>query len=409
MNRKDRPAERGGFTLLELLIAAVLVSALMSAVWGIMSLYNSMLTAGQEEVTEQQLVRSLFQLMEEDFSSVLTPLDERKVPEKPLNAEENAFAELAQDDQDVTASRSIFEISPENSSPAAPVFVGTSTAIRLTTHRVIPPKKEAEISEIDLLDELGGGSNSDRYTEQEGESPAVSEFQTIVYQFQMPGQNESAQSLPAGLYRIQVDSLELLSLLNNRTAFQESRVEDGVRIDRLTLESLLFPQQDQLNEGAEMEIETEAIVPHYDLVPEVVSCQFEYFDGATWVSEWPTEGNSEVSYPAAIRVRFDLINTEELEKMIDLETPAQESNELERELNDSFSAGAETDGFETNPGLNADETEESGQESLSPPGGITPRSYWRIFLLENPKPSLDALGLGSGNETATSSLGSFQQ
>ncbi len=407
MNRKNRQSKRNGFTLLELLIAAVLVSALMSAVWGIMSLYNSMLTAGQEEVTEQQLVRSLFQLMEEDFSSVLTPLDERKVPEKPLNAEENAFAELAQEDQEVTASRSIFEISPENSSPAAPVFVGTSTAIRLTTHRVIPPKKESEISEFELLDELGGGSSSDRYAEQEGESPAVSEFQTVVYQFQMPGQNESVQSLPAGLYRIQVDSLELLSLLNNRTAFQESRVEDGVRVDRLTLESLLFPRQDQLKEGAEMEIETEAIVPHYDLVPEVVSCQFEYFDGAAWVSEWPTEGNSEVSYPAAIRVRFDLINAQELEKMSVLETPAQESNELERELNDSFSA--ETDDLGTNPGLNANETEESGQGNLSPLGGITPRSYWRIFLLENPKPSLDAFGLGSGNETATSSLGSFQQ
>ena len=156
-----------------------------------------------------------------------------------------------------------------------------------------------------------------------------------------------------------------------------------------------------------MEIETEAIVPHYDLVPEVVSCQFEYFDGAAWVSEWPTDGNSEVSYPAAIRVRFDLINARELEKMTELETPDQESKELEQELNDSFSA--ETDDIETNPGLNADETEESAPESLSPLGGITPRSYWRIFLLENPKPSLDAFGLGSGNKTATNSLGSFQQ
>jgi len=392
---------RSGFTLLELLIAAVLVSALMTTVWGIMSLYNSMLTAGQAEVTEQQLVRSLFQLMSEDFSTVLTPLDERKVPEVSLNAEENAFVELAQDDEEFLQQRSVFDSTANSSNPAAPVFLGTSTAIRITTHKVIPQKNESEMSDIDLLNELGGSSLSGGQTEQEGESPAVSEFQTVVYQFQLPGQNESGESLPAGLYRIQVDSLELISLLNNRSTLQKSRAEDDVRVDRLTLESLLFPQRDRLEEAAETELETDVIVPHYDLVPEVVDCQFEYFDGASWGSMWPTGENSEVSYPAAIRIRFDLINAQELEKLAALETPTQEPNELEQELNDSFSA--ETDDIETNPGLNA---EESGQESSSPLAEITPRSYWRIFLLENPKPPYEADGIGS--ETSTNSLGDFR-
>ncbi len=390
---------RNGFTLLELLIAAVLVSALMSAVWGIMSLYNSMLTAGQAEVTEQQLVRSLFQLMSEDFSTVLTPLEERKVPEVPLNAEENAFVDLAQSDEEFLPQRSVFEPTANSSNPAAPVFLGTSTAIRITTHKVIPQTNESELSEIDLLNELGGGSFSGDQTEQEGESPAVSEFQTVVYQFQLPGQNESGKSLPAGLYRIQVDSLDLISLLNTRSTLQESRAKDDVQIDRLTLESLLYPQQDRLEEAAETELETDIIVPHYDLVPEVVGCQFEYFDGASWGSMWPTGENSEVSYPAAIRIRLDVINTQELEKLTALETPTQEPNELEQELNDSFSA--ERDNIETNPGLSA---EESGQESSSPLAGITPRSYWRIILLENPKPQYEADGLGTGSETSANSL-----
>ncbi len=395
---------RAGFTLLEMLIAAVLVSALMSAVWGIMSLYNSMLTAGQDEVTEQQLVRSLFQLMSEDFSTVLTPLEERKVAEVPVNAEENAFIEAATEDEESIVQRSVFDTSKKNSHPAAPVFLGTSTAIRITTHKVVPPKIEPELSEFDLLDELGGDLFSDEQAGEQGKAPAVSEFQTVVYQFQRPGQRESSQSLPGGLYRIQVDSLDLLTLLNSRSAFEESRAEDNVRVDRLTLESLLFPQQDRLEEVAEEELETETIVPHYDLVPEVVDCQFEYFDGANWSSEWPTGENSEVSYPAAIRIRFDLINKQELEKLEALETPDQQVDELEQELNDSFSA--ETDDIETNPGLDADQF---SQEGTSPLAGITPRRYWRIFLLENPKPPYDESGLGSRGESSFDLPGGFSQ
>ncbi len=405
MKRKSsHHLNRSGFTLLELLIAAVLVSALMSAVWGIMSLYNSMLTAGQAEATEQQLVRSLFQLMSEDFSTVLTPLEERKVPEVPLNAEENAFVELALDDEEFIEERSVFETTASSSNPAAPVFLGTSTAIRITTHKVIPQKMESELSDIDLLNELGGGSFSNGQTEQEGEAPAVSEFQTVVYQFQLAGQNESGESLPAGLYRIQVDSLDLLSLLNDRSTLQESRAEDDVRVDRLTLESLLFPQSDRLEESSETELETDQIVPHYDLVPEVVGCQFEYFDGANWGAQWPTGENSEVSYPAAIRIRLDVINSQELEELTALETPARESNELEQELNDSFSV--ETDQIETNPGANDTESEQAG---FSPEAGIAPRSYWRIFLLENPKPQYEADGISSQSGNSSRSLEGFQQ
>ncbi len=40
-----------GYTLIEMIISMVLVSALMSSVWGVMSMSNSLLTAGRAQTT----------------------------------------------------------------------------------------------------------------------------------------------------------------------------------------------------------------------------------------------------------------------------------------------------------------------------------------------------------------------
>ncbi|MBL4883658.1 MAG: hypothetical protein JKY95_03850 [Planctomycetaceae bacterium] len=390
-NKSISRSTRSAYTLIELIIASVLVSALMSTIWGVMSMYNSLLSAGKAEVTEQQLVRSLFQLMFEDLGTALTPLEERKIAEVAITEEDSDLVDQLVDmiDEESPPSRSVFESSSKVTNPAAPIFLGTSTAIRMTTHRVV---QQAQKSDIDLLNELGGGSAGSE-TVQEGQSPSVSEFQTVIYQFQFPGEDGASDSLPAGLYRIQVDSLDLFTLMNDRSTLQESRSTDDVQVDRLTLESLLFPQEDQLGDLEESEFETEVIVPQYDLVPEVVGCEFEYFDGKNWGSQWPAGENSDVSYPAAIRIRLDVINTEELEKLTALDTPAQDSQEIEQELNDSFSA--ESDQIQSNPGQSDTEAE------LSPLSGITPRSYWRIILLENPEPQYESLGLGSFGESSS--------
>lgn len=394
---------RSGYTLIELLIASVIVTTLMSTVWGLMSMYNSLLSAGQAKVTEQQLVRSLFQLISEDLSTALTPLDERKITELVFSDEDAILSDFQDLEEEELFERSVLENTKNSANPAAPIFLGTSTAIRITTHKVIPHRRESELSDIDLLNELGGGSVSAGESSEEGQSPHVSEFQSVVYQFQFPDQNASGDSLPAGLYRIQVNSLDLYAILNDRTTLQQSRADDDVQMDRFTLESLLFPQTDQLEEVEESEFETETIVPGYDLVPEVVGCQFEYFDGRSWVSQWPVGENSDVSYPAAIRIRLDVINTEELEKLTELESPTQELNDLEQELNDSFSV--ETDRAFNNSDLTDEETDPS---EISPFAGIRPRSYWRIILLESPNPKYDSFGLGNSGSSSMISGESFE-
>ena len=76
-----RTVLRSGYTLVEMLIASVLVAALMSVVWGMMSMYNSYLTAGQSQAVEQQLVRSIMQMIESDLQSVsVTDTNPKIVP-----------------------------------------------------------------------------------------------------------------------------------------------------------------------------------------------------------------------------------------------------------------------------------------------------------------------------------------
>ena len=64
--RHSRP--RSGYTLMEMLIAMVLVSALMASAYGILSLYNGLLTAGKEQTESQQLIRSLHGLLEDEVA-----------------------------------------------------------------------------------------------------------------------------------------------------------------------------------------------------------------------------------------------------------------------------------------------------------------------------------------------------
>ena len=88
----------GGYTLTEMIIAMVLVSALMSTVWGVMSLYNGLLTAGRDRTSQQQLVRSLFELINDDLTAVNADMT------APLLSEfGDTFAELVTEDTGINS------------------------------------------------------------------------------------------------------------------------------------------------------------------------------------------------------------------------------------------------------------------------------------------------------------------
>lgn len=289
---------RQAYTLIEMIISMVLVSALMSSVWGIMSLYNSLLTAGRDQTTQQQLVRSVFQLIDEDVRAVAisSPTD--------LVALDNTIpgqSNLTSLQMDLDA------FSEKRSAGLPPVQIsltGTSTAIRLSLQRFVVPAHEAP-SDIDLLNELGGGSQSESSQQPEGQAADVPEFQTVVYQLQSPGSADGANSLSSGFYRLQAATSEFQSLIAQRSTIEQNMATDDVAVGRPILEALLFPAADSLAE--EEASDTEIPEVSFERIPEVVGCRFQYFDGRTWRDDWPSD--QRFNLPAAVRVSLDVVST----------------------------------------------------------------------------------------------------
>lgn len=348
--RESSTLRRSGYTLVEMLIASVLVAALMSVVWGMMSMYNSYLTAGQAQATEQQLTRSLLQMFERDLQNVSAPDTNPKVvpsleitsesstlsaePPAPLVDpfavdplssgtdstlnEPSVFAGLASGDtlaisshvslvgnsssMKLSIEQPIIEVSPvisqtsDNSNTVAPAGDPAIPAATPTPEPIATPEDSISV---------------------DGVAPKVAEYQTIIWQFQAPGMITGNQSLHAGLYRIQTESLSLQSALNQQDSLlEDSAAETDASVDRTTLETLLFPPVN--TQAASSGATTESAVPvqlapKFDLIPEVISCRFEYFSGSSWASTWNSE--QQQSLPLAIRVRMQLVNATDLEKL----------------------------------------------------------------------------------------------
>ena len=135
-----------GYTLTEMIIAMVLVSALMSTVWGVMSLYNGLLTAGRDRTSQQQLVRSLFELINEDLTAVNADAT------APLLSEfGDTFADLAAEEDNAFEAPSLQGPTRQLASGTLSV-TGSATALRLQIRSFVPPDISPP-SDIDLLNE----------------------------------------------------------------------------------------------------------------------------------------------------------------------------------------------------------------------------------------------------------------
>ncbi|MEQ9408391.1 MAG: prepilin-type N-terminal cleavage/methylation domain-containing protein [Fuerstiella sp.] len=336
---------RSGYTLIEMIISMVLVSALMSSVWGIMSLYNSLLTAGRDRTTQQQLVRSVLQIIEEDLTGVsLRPSDTAVVT--PDSSTTEQFPDPVTEfpfQTDVKATS--FEADPSATSPGQLSLIGNATALRLNIRQFVSPVA-TQPSAIDVLNELGGGSAAQSATLPEGMAADVPEFQTVIYQFESAASSSADSALPGGLYRVQADSVQLQALLAEQSTAERMMASDSVSLSRPTMEALLFPpvdpRDDQLSESG-------ADVPEAtcDLIPEVVKCQLEYFDGQSWSSTW--DSDQVMGLPVAIRISIDVVSTVDAGQLAEASGSAGQPDPLQQELSSPAVGDARGTEFDTAP------------------------------------------------------------
>ena len=364
-------SHRSGYTLAEMLIAMVLVAALMSTAWGILSMYSSLLTAGKSESSRQQLVRSLFQILSEDLSAVSLPPDTSVDPLSQANtATTDSSDSFSSSASQPTVDRQTAVGS--SSTPAAITLEGTPTSLRLTVCRPVvePPKQLSAMEQLNERDDLSG----DVADVSAGNAAwKVPEFQTIIYQLQPFGQSEGPSKLSFGLYRLQTDAATVSALESQQTDYEEGLTFDDVALSRSTLESLLFPQEDRLNSDIESgESDEDLAEPSYEYIPEVVDCRFEYYDGESWWSYWSDNQSSVL--PAAVRVTLDVVSLNEVETLKSLDSDRGSGIPLDDEFASSFSdttAGSERSGPEDDSTIDVD-----------PLRRIRPKEFRRTILLD---------------------------
>ena len=341
---------RRGYTLIEMLIALVLVVTLMSAAWGLTSLYNRFLTIGRAQATDQQIARSLFQLIQDDVGLVSLPVRPREGQsasaargdwtEDPAAAREEysmlrrSFFESADSasgesidagsmatDEELGLFSGFMNALAEQGLNLPPLeFTGSATEFRMT---VVLPTDSRPAQSVDETGQssttplsslpLPAGLSDDANSLQ----PDISRLVTIVYQFEAPGMSTALdRQLPAGLHRIEVPTLQLRQMVDSARfdrsedsggQLPDSRQQRGsAEIDRFTLQALLTPVPEI---GRPQADETVALPePRHEHIAEVVHFELEYFDGATWFSSW----DSSESLPTAIRIGFGLVSQNEL-------------------------------------------------------------------------------------------------
>ena len=370
-SRRDT-ALRPGYTLIEMLIAVSLMVVLLTAVWGLLSMYSTLQTTGAEATAEQQLVRSVMQLIRNDLSKVPLPAaDTAPALSDPFAAFDGAVADQgsASDAMGADTLRGEFVMNDlwrnENGGPANFSIRGTSNVIRMTVPVLTNPFESTNDS--DVLDQPGSDPAGITQSLPDGTMPPVDEFQTIVYQFQQFGAAESG-GLPFGLYRVQADAVRLQAMQAQRSQSEPDRAWGDFRLDRGLIEELLFPSDAGRSEQSGSTARQLARQPTCDWVPDVVSCQFEYRAGDRWHSNWKSGRANRL--PLAIRVTLEVVSMRELDELRALYVPESPPGRLEQRLNRTLALTEGHAGPVRGPiGLNQLQ--------------ITPRSYSSLVLLDS--------------------------
>jgi len=303
--------DRSAYTLIELLIAAVLTATLMTVIWGLLSMYNAWLTAGRAQSEERQLRRSLMAQLQDDLESVARPDSGRQVQFLESAADVSAtdiepLLDQSMEDPLALAMEPELEaldlpvwlqsLGLPNQSRGLPEYslTGTSTLLRL----VVPPETTTTLSAA-------------TESTQEAVGPASSAAQTpmvriILWQFRPWGSanatavSDSADpqsSLPGmGLTRHVWDGMTLLQLA------REQSLNAGQSTADLSVES------------AAADVPLQATAPlDEERIPEAMAVQFQYFDGRRWQSSW--NSSAQGGLPVAVRLRMWMVSAAAAERL----------------------------------------------------------------------------------------------
>jgi type II secretory pathway pseudopilin PulG len=299
--------DRHAYTLLELLIVAVLVSVMMVGVWSLFRTWGDMYERGGLRMAQAQLVRSLCDQFTDDVLAVayVAPLPERR----PGLSWASSQAEAARGSRRPGGNLAL---------------AGGADWLALEVLQTVDPFREV------------GGDQSPAVSEDRSPGPRAPELRYILYSFlpeetgagdslsgfvtemaeaddtEVLGAGQESSEFDTGLLRIVV-AHESLDAPGNADA-SGSVSSESLRTRLLQLrESLAEPAWDAGAIGGQFVSPTGSVGGgearrseplEQDAVPEVIQCGFRYYDGTAWQSSWDSRAAGRL--PVAVELQFQL-------------------------------------------------------------------------------------------------------
>ncbi len=332
--RCARLVRRSAYTLLEVLIASVLVTALMFAVWSLLRTWSQLYDKGQARTQMSQLVRSLSDQFTEDVQSVV-------VPATPSGRRTSSQFRAAPADESTSDSSGQPRDEPDSDVDESLQSTVSSFDVREVA---LVGGKDWLVLDVVRTPNSWQRTNEEPPAELQNESGPqvyVPDLQRVIYTFQAAveasesdGLSDTSESRP-GLLRLAM-AREFVGELEDQgasaqgpsrgTSLRTSIFEFRDRIllgDTYDLSSAIESQQPEVDEEAfvvpEVDLALESRdgrqgVLEEDFVPEIRWMEFRYSNGSTWSDSWDSSNGR--GLPVAVEIRFELAQVEPVEEAV---------------------------------------------------------------------------------------------
>ena len=253
LRRESHRSPRGGFSLIEVLIALALTVLLLSAVSAAVNLHLRFQTAGRSQVNRSQLLRAIIRKMDEDFGAVVLFVDQSE--------EEDLTTSLENPEATADTSDSALTVGGLESAGTPITFgiVGETDFLHLCVSR---PLRDLSYDSLYTESPTSGRSN---------------DLLTVTY----------------GL-----GPIDFNLLIDPRQPKYSTQQQDdfGPRpttgFARRSIDLYAF------------DAATDILNPEDVIAPEITEVQFAYFDGTAWLDAW--DSRTLGGLPRAVKVTFGL-------------------------------------------------------------------------------------------------------
>lgn len=270
---------RRGFTLVEVLIATILMAALMAGLWVLLDIYSQLFETGPARTEQSQLARALMQVISEDLRSAIQEV------QVETGGKPNGGSATVETGSSATRRFGLFGSEKELS----------IDIVQLTPNQVFDARTQEE--------------EETRFGEEE--VPSAPELRTVHYRFVEPETEED--ELEAEYIDVVVEEAtpkDPPGLTRREYTFDPIDPEEEEQ-KALTAATVADPDAGTEEDSGDMlnvaqEETAEALTDDFTVTyaPEVLDIRFRYFDGGGWASSW--DSIAKKSLPVAVEVTLKL-------------------------------------------------------------------------------------------------------